>query len=643
MGEHRDDQGPLQDGRYEGSNGDFLIDVRIDVGESGVISADLFRAGGPGHEHVASVRTEPGITVEQPDGTWGAFFQAYDDTTAPGEITVRPVPDDAGAATVTFRSQRALNVLPAGVEVVAVVQWKSAQFRRLGLEVETEEGVDVPESYVVNDRKVVFTDLLERAGFQVRPVGQPSLIQPNDDGWRWDESVVYGVLDDLMNRTAQASLRLPAWKLHLLRLGRPRKDGLYGVMFDLAERLPRQGCAVFVGEILEQIPEERRQQRILHTMAHEVGHAFNLAHRFETVVGRPHSTSVMNYPDAYLDGEDKYWRRCGFGFDADELAFLRHGPRSAVMPGAAPFHAVDYWSATSGHHPEVLPALPSRGFDLWLEPPGNNGVFAFGQPIFLQVNLKNTGAQPVPLPRDVLDLKAGYLEIRIERVSAAGATRSDGGRPFVPMMRRCFALAIDRTPGAQPRLPVGASLNENVNLSFGSGGFAMAEPGEYYLTPVLTREPGGPVIRGRSLRVWIDDPADRAAEKQGIRLLQSDVGTWFALGGSHVLAKAYDEVNDVLEERTSGKRRSSGVDPVVASIKRSLGIHASRTYLRLENGRFAPRAAATTVAVDELGDVLADPNRGRYFDASTIESTQELLRRNLPPAPAPGGLKPPGR
>ncbi len=625
----------LRDGRYEGSNADFLIEVRIDAHGCGVISGDLFLAGTPGHEHVASARTAPGTAVALADGAWPGTYQSYDGTTVPGRIAIDPLPGDGDAATVRFRADRALNAMPAAVDVVAVVRWTAPEFRKLGLEMETEQGVTLPESVPVDGVPTTVPDILRRAGFQVRDVGQPTMIPRNGGGWPWDESVVYGVLDGVMRLVAQDRLNLPAWKVHVLRLARPARPGLYGVMFDVAELLPRQGCAIFVDEIRARAPEEFRDRRILHTVAHEVGHAFNLAHRFEQGVGRADSTSVMNYPDEFPAGEAEYWRRCALEFDPDELAFLRHGPRSEVMPGTAPFHSADYWSAASGTRQAFIPESPTPGFDLRLIPPDNRGVFTFGQPVFVEVSLQNTGPEPIPMPSSVLDIKAGRLEVLIERTSAAGSTRVPAER-FVPMVQRCVGRTIDATAGPTMLRPDDEPWRDNLNLSYGASGFAMAEPGSYRLTPLLTVEPGGPVVRGRSLPVRIAYPADRRDEEQAIRLLQPDVGAWFVLAGSNVLRKAHDEVRSVLDERTFERRRTDGgpaageVDPIAAAITRTLGIHAGRSYLRLGDRRFEPQPGDTGLATKMLGDLVADPGARSCFDRSTIAATKALVDKLRP-------------
>jgi hypothetical protein len=271
-----------------------------------------------------------------------------------------------------------------------------------------------------------------------------------------------------MAGSAQAAIAVPSWELHLLMLTRATKPGLFGVMFDVIDLLPRQGLAVFVQEIRDRTLVEEEDRRIIHTTVHELGHALNLAHRFERVLGQADSTSFMNYDSEYRGGglEDDYWRRFAYRFDPDELDFIRHGPLSSVMPGTAPFHSVDYWGSTSGARRAYVPDAPTPGFRLALEPPAAGTLFDFGQPIYLQVSLTNNGPRAVTVPPEALDIKVGLLEVLVERYSGVGGTRVSEAKPFVPMMQRC----LDLTSGRSTLVP-GLARTENISLSFGAGGF----------------------------------------------------------------------------------------------------------------------------------------------------------------------------
>ncbi|HEX6684675.1 MAG TPA: hypothetical protein VF062_17855, partial [Candidatus Limnocylindrales bacterium] len=333
------------DGRYEGSGDSYSVALRIDVGGSGVISADIFR----GTDYLTSVRTRWGLRCDSAIGRWAAEFSASVATTGSGLVagtmTIAPNGEPSAGLIVTVRPDMDLPGLPAGQDAVVTVEWRGAEVRELGLEVETEEDVVAPGPTAFAGTDINERECLRRAGFAVRAVGAPGRIPRQAEPW--DFSRMFTLLHDTMTARAQSDLSAAAWQLHLLLLSDSTLEGLQGIMFDGAGVLPRQGAAVFLDEIRAYAAAHHHNpdRNAIRTVVHELGHALNLAHRWEPQVGHLESTSFMNYPWKFVPGgTDAYWTEFKFTFDADELEFLRHGPLGAVRPGDAPFHSVAYWS-----------------------------------------------------------------------------------------------------------------------------------------------------------------------------------------------------------------------------------------------------------------------------------------------------------
>jgi hypothetical protein len=616
----------LRDGRYEGDNGVVRADLRIDT-PAGVVSGDLFLIGQLGDGYLASFRTDPGVTVTQPTGTWDAAWQIGDGTVGTASVTIDPVAGDPATAALKLTYDKAVNGLPVGAPVAVDVVWQAAEFRTLGIEVETEEGVVAPQPVQWDNAPRNYQECLGRAGFAVTPAGQPTGIPRQADGWQWDDSNVFGVLDDWMAWAAQAPLDAPAWQVHLMMLSKASVKGMYGVMFDIAGGLPRQGCAVFVDAIRAATDPSEQDRRIIQTMVHEIGHAVNLVHRFERTIGRSDSTSFMNYDWLYRGGNqiEQFWQQFAYSFDPDELAFLRHAPRTAVMPGDAPFHSVDYWGAVPGTHPAFVPASPTPGLQLTLQPPTGGGIFEFGQPVYLQATLKNTGNAPVALPPGVLDVKAGHLEVLVENGPGNGTSAiGPDAKSFVPVVQRCL---IDFT-GGQQTLDPGFSMTENLSLTYGSGGFTMAQPGIYRLTPLVSLSAhdsvqdatNTQVIRGETLTVQVAYPRSRRDDEHAAMMMQPQVGAWFALGGSDVLDGARDTLSAIREERTATAKS----DPIAAAITRSLSLDAGRPYVRFQKGEYRTRPADEKLADDMLSELVADEAAMNTFDATTAKRTRDF-------------------
>jgi len=425
-----------------------------------------------------------------------------------------------------------------------------------------------------------------------------------------------------MSDFAQASLSRAAWQLQLLLLDQAARNGLFGVMFDSTAQLPRQGSAVFMGEVSQFTTGTHTQRKAIQTTLHELGHALNLAHRFERAVGHRDSTSIMNYDWRFGGGdrEDDFWSAFSFTFDPDELEFLRHAPRSHVIPGGAAFHSVDYWSDGNGNYSPYVPEIPLDFLSLTLSAPAAGPVFQFGQPVLLEAELTNNTNDSLNLFPQWLDPKTGFLDIQVQRQG------SDEPVDFRPVMERCMDLRSDAADVVSP----GSSVRNNFNLTFGSAGFPFIEPGNYDITAILALprvlqgEDVELIVRSSPLRIRVAHPSSNEEEADALTLFRDDVGLFFALGGSNVLTKARSDLEELCERRQGKAKRV--VDPVVAAVTRCLGIDAGRSYVRYQDGRFrtddGDRSRAAELLTRLTRKVLD------FFDRHTAECTQSLCNKH---------------
>jgi hypothetical protein len=604
----------LRDGTYRGGNEELSVELRIDTEVAGAISADLSRFSPTGEpDYVASLRSAPGERVSLEQGTWTVIAEDDLGATATGRLTIVSSNGDQAATAVLFLDGP-LNGLPGRAQINFEAEWKTDAIRTLGVEIESEEGVDDPVDFDFQGREVSIESCLVDAGFEVREAGEKSPIPVNPRGWGLSE------LHTLMQDFAAAELGERLWELHLLMLGRSDQEGLLGVMFDETEVLPRQGVAVFAEEIRARAPEPDR--KLIQTTVHELGHALNLAHRFERVVGRADSTSFMNYDWRYGGGNkrDEFWSRFAFTFDPDELAFLRHAPRSAVIPGGAAFHSIRYWNEGTGGYSPYVPEAPLTGFELTLHPPQGGRLLAFAQPIFLEIELTNQTGEELELPPVLLDPKSGFLEILI-RKSQGVSTRSLAGTDvFVPIVQRCF----DLDPQRFDTVPDGGSIRNNVNLTYGSSGFAFAEPGTYEVTALLAvpdrRRGRDLILRSETLPLRVATPKAIEEEEDAMDLFRDDVGVYLALGGNRGLRSAAEALEAIRERRQAGEEEVR--DPVVAAIVRAQGIDAGRTYVRYEAEDYRELEGDPERAADLLGQLDQEALKG--FDRETAKGTTEL-------------------
>jgi hypothetical protein len=606
----------LRDGRFEGRNQHAAIELRIDTQGTGIASADLYRLGWHGRKDwVASVRSAPGTTFTA--GDTGTRVIAEDDLggTAQGLLSLSPTNGSADNLNASLQLDVPLNGLPARTPMEFTVEWKSAALRTVKVETEMETGVAPMNESDFHGRQMSIAAALLDAGIEVTPGGREDQIPASATGWE-----VAG-LHTLMQDFAQESLKRRDWALHLLLLDKSDQRGLLGVMFDDTQVLPRQGAAVFAGEIrgIDGIDHDRK---LIQTSVHELGHALNLAHRFERVVGRADSSSFMNYDWRYGGGDkrDEFWERFSYSFDPDELSFLRHGVRPAVIPGGAAFHSVRYWNEGTGGYSPYVTEAPLDGFALELKPALDGALFAFAQPIFLEVGLQNLTGGPIELPPGLLDPKSGVLEILIRKTGGKSTSSLAEVDTFQPILQRCF----DLDPQARETVPDQGRIANNINLTYGSSGFHFADPGAYEVTALLAiyddRADKEFILRSPALPIRVAAPQSVQEDRDAMELFRDDVGVYLALGGNRNLEGAHQTLQEFVARRSGAAGEVT--DPVAATVVRAQALDARRDYVRLEDGRYRrdhadeDRAAAL---LDRLGDTSL-----RAFDAVTAKRTRSL-------------------
>lgn len=606
----------LLDGRYEGGNHELFIELRIDESVSAVISADLYRNGITGRSFVASIRTNPGVSINRNEGSWSIIGSDGEGRLATGKLELEPQAADGSALTGTLFIDTALTGLPVRTDVHFAANFASPQMRRLGIELEREQGVEELPDFSFNGVNINVQSSLEAAGFDINNVGQSTIIPTPQQ--KWGTTQLHALMVDL----AQAQLNRPAWELHLLLLSESSRDGLLGIMFDSSNPLPRQGSAVFAQEISNFVTATHFPRKLIQTTVHELGHALNLAHRFERVVGRADSTSFMNYDWRYRGGNqrDAYWANFKFTFDSDELEFLRHAPRHAQIPGGAPFHSINYWSDGNGGYSPYVPEVPISFFELTLSPPDLGPVFDFAQPVFLEIELKNLSDTTFAFTPEILDPKTGLLEVLIRRRGS-----DEPADVFIPIMERCFELSSDRLAD----LPPNGTINNNLSLTFGSAGFPFAEPGEYDVTTLLVffdqQNERDLIVTSNTLRIRIRYPQSSEDENDAMVLLRDDVGLYFALGGSSALPDVQSELENIRQRRQGRRKRIT--DPIVANIIRCAGINAGRSYERYIDGKFQPICGDREKAA-ELLEQLSPTVLKKTFDAHTAKYTAKLAKKH---------------
>lgn len=624
----QDNEGPLlREGRYLAANAQFQAEVRLDTCQSGIVSMDLFLGSGSSRTYLASLRSNPGEEIKRGQRLIDVIGEDEDGKQAAGTVEIITLSETQATIKITLR--RGLTSLPVNFPIILSGNWMSPYFRTIGLEIDIESGVPSLPSIKLDERTVTLESCFGEAGLEIIQMGRRDSIPKPNQGW--DAAQLHG----LMVQFADESIRQKSWLLNLLVLSAAKdtKSGkkdlnLNGIMFDTGRLdengLPRQGAAVFT----EPMHSHRAgsDQKLIQTTIHELGHALNLAHRFERTVGRADSTSCMNYDWRYLGGnrEDQFWRDFRFGFDPDEVRFLRHGSRSALIPGGSEFHTINYWSDGTGGYEPYLPEEQIPGLELSLRPPVGGNLFAFAQPILLTIALKNISGRTLNIPFQVLDPKSGFLEIIVQRSGFPTRNSSQEKFTFSPLIHRCWDLQALQANFVLHN----SSLVNNLNLTFGATGFTFAEPGTYEITAILSIVDKvrniDQIVRSNPMRIRVAYPKTREEENEIIDFFDKDVGYFLALGGSDILPKASDTLEEICDKRKKGSSHIQ--DPLVANIIRANAINYSRDFIIYKEGKFSTRSANPDKAVKLLSQ-LVDPSARKFFDPATLEGNAKLINQ----------------
>ena len=619
-----DDLDPIpSDGRYAVANDNLVAEVRIDVDGLSIVSADLFARAAGHREFLASLRSQPGFSPSPDDNPLAVVVEDKDGRRAEGRI--RFASEDGDQITVAITVHSPITGLPQGRAVVLAGRFESNMLRQLGVEVENQRNQQADPEWQHDRETMTISTAFRRAGIELVNIGQRDEIPaPRND--MWDLAKLHGLMTDM----ADEPLDRIAWNLRLLMLDQAGMvgdtgilepaPGLLGIMFDTgrqdSNQLPRQGVAVFQRGMQHRKDLNRK---MIQTAVHELGHSLNLAHRFEREVGRADSLSFMNYDWRYLGGSNRenFWRDFDFRFDRDELAFLLHGPWPAITPGGADFRTVPYWENTDGGYSPYRMEIPTDELELALSAP-NDGLFRFAQPVSLALTLTNRMTRPFDIPSSWLDPKSGFLQLIVKREVATPSADSDA-RAFRPIAHRCFDL--DERVGELVR--VNESISNHVNLTFGSGGFTFAEPGNYRVTAVLelpiSREKAL-IVKSQPIQLRITFPKTMEEERDGQLMFREDVGLYLMLGGSDLLDRAESDLEEMAERKAAEQDADS---PLVVAFRRCQAINHSRDFIRYQNGRYRTRSAAP----DKAAQIMVAVQHAVHatFDAHTARTTNGFI------------------
>jgi hypothetical protein len=498
--------------------------------------------------------------------TLGIILEDRNYQTTKGSIVLNKT---ATGFSLDVKLNKPLMGLKAGEVLKSALTYKTKLFRDINIQYLVEEGIPLDLDARFMDKNVSLKEVFAKHGINLNINVIANQIRSTD----WDLRTDYSALYSAFRRRASVPMDNESWDVCIMHLGASSEHGLNGIMFDDEGRhvtipkffLPfRRALAIFAGDIAENYensPFINPAAKIIQTTAHELGHALNLAHRFERGVGRADSLSCMNYSWKFSRGEPQFWRDFNFTFDDDEISFLLHAPLYKIIFGGLEFHKVNYWIGNGQYVPYYNEVVDQR-FQLSLSAPAS--TYPFGEPVLLEVAL--SAMQPTIIPSYFLDVKAGALEIAVTQVptgSAFAEAAPEVTTKFKPLMVKCFDTDRQGAKEVQMvEIKPGTPLKENVNVHFGSGGFAFAQPGTYRISAVLStaydrHSVSEFVVTSNPVTIRIEYPHDQEEEEDATVLLHPDVGRFVATGGNAALS---DETIKKLESSVLRRNNLVGIN-----------------------------------------------------------------------------------
>lgn len=593
-------------GSFVGQDGkEARVELRIDAA---VVSGDIFRLHPAGEAWVASFRT--GSTTVPSIGKMLAVTGA-DRLGARGGGQLMLGADGAGLS-LSLVFDEELDSLPVGQPIRAEMLHQGAALRRLSVDLWRENGVAAIPRLDRDGAPFGLEEAMAASGIDAFRTEHPVRVSKMPSGG-WSDTQLHTLMHDF----ATADTDPARFRLRLLWLSRSQTPRAQGVMFD-DDEFPRQGVAVFAGHIAATTAPALLKQKLLQVAVHEIGHALNLTHPFERQGGVSTSLSFMNYDWRYAGGADRFWEDFNFCFDDIETEFFHHGSFRAVVPGGDRFGSSQYWAETShGYLPAADPQSLSPIARLDILPPVDGPVFAHGQPVILGLRLTNLSTEPWDIPPDLLDQKNGALTVTVQRETSGFAGIPI---PFHPMTRRCVASST-----APVTLSAGSAVEDNVNLTFGTNGFAFAEPGTYRVTAWLATGLEGMEmpLPSQPLRIRILTPMTIDEDRAALDIFDPRAGAILALGGTAAYEAAALRLLDVAERLTSAGRVRTRTHPVATGLYRSLCFHFRRDYVRLRGDRFA-RSSARAEEARQCSSRLTNPALG-VLDPVSGQATRAFV------------------
>lgn len=330
--------------------------------------------------------------------------------------------------------------------------------RNATVEIDKVVGTQFPPTSVVdsNGREHTLQSIYADAGLELTVVHDQDSLPLPATGQDFDLPLLHEYM------TTHRKAQRDGWYAHILVVPNIEyADGFsitrpIGVMYDFRSsdlnNMPREGCAMSMAAVAAS------PLTYMRTLAHELGHVFNLLHPKHEIPPLPIGTSIMNQT-ADLQALGAFPNNIDFAFSAQNKLWLAQGPAEYVMPGGRPFadRPDDAGTLIRDDAVTVTPGLT-------LELSTRQGAFELGEPLYLRVTLRNDTQQPIEV-NSMLSIAAGTVDVWI----TTPANREFRFRPVLTLCHEARTVM----------LPPGAEILASEPIFFGARGHSFPAAGEY--------------------------------------------------------------------------------------------------------------------------------------------------------------------
>ena len=306
-----------------------------------------------------------------------------------------------------------------------------------------------------------------------------------------------------------------------------------GLMFDVGGR---QGCAVFVRAIESSFLADK-ERLLIRTIAHELGHVFNLAHEDSLQQNRQ-----ILFDPASLDGittpaiSDDCWEHL-LRHDADSVR-----PGSGITFGGRRCNSLhppsDFSVMLAGQSSgAATPLLKLHAAPGSVYPNPSRPTFVIGEPIHLNLTLTNRSRRALRVPCFPATATQDMIILRLD---PAGEIVS-----LSPPLLFCTAPS---QRGWQ-RVESGSTAIFRETLLFRRGELVFPREGTFRLIAGLRLR--GRWIASDPVIVRIAPPLEKRHERSSAVVAEPEVGLFFELGGTYQSSRALERL--VYLRRTNPK------------------------------------------------------------------------------------------